>query len=44
MNGAGNIVGLVKDVVPAAEVVHQMVADANALLDGFRQPGTPSVP
>jgi hypothetical protein len=38
MNGAGNIVGLVKDVVPAAEVVNQMIADATARLDGFRPP------
>jgi len=38
MNGAGNIVGLVKDVVPAAEVVRQMIADATARLDGFRPP------
>jgi hypothetical protein len=41
MNGAGNIVGLVKEVVPAAEVVRQMVADATARLDGFRPPRTP---
>ncbi|MDP7208416.1 MAG: hypothetical protein QF523_00955, partial [Acidimicrobiales bacterium] len=33
MNGAGNIVGLVKEVVPAAEVVRQMAQDALACLD-----------
>ena len=38
MNGAGNIVGLVRDVVPAAEVVRQMIAEATARLDGFRPP------
>jgi NAD(P)H-dependent flavin oxidoreductase YrpB (nitropropane dioxygenase family) len=32
MNGAGNIAGLVREVLPAADVVHQMVREAEALL------------
>ncbi|MEM8922686.1 MAG: nitronate monooxygenase [Actinomycetota bacterium] len=32
MNGAGNIAGLIESVVPAADVVHSMVAEAAALL------------
>ena len=40
MNGAGNIVGLVKEVVPAAEVVRQMAQDALACLDDMPPRGT----
>ena len=40
MNGAGNIVGLVKEVVPAAEVVRQMTQDALACLDDMPPRGT----
>lgn len=34
MNGAGNIAGLIDEIVPAAQVVHRMAAEAAALLDG----------
>ena len=34
MNGAGNIAGLIDEIVPAAEVVHRMAAEAAQLLGG----------
>ncbi len=42
-NGVGNIAGLIREVVPAVDIVHSMADEASELLGGWSWQSTPPV-